>query len=149
MVVRSALRHAGAAKILVHRLKYQGLLAAADPLAGAMVTRLPSCAAVLVPVPRVRVRRWRYGVDPAVELATAVGLRSGLPVLELLAVPWWSSRHAGRARRRRGLAVFAPVGAAPAGSVLIDDVLTTGATLASAAVALGGGVRNAVTATAA
>jgi predicted amidophosphoribosyltransferase len=138
VLVRSAFVHRGAARLLVHRLKYGGHHAAAAVLAGAMAGRLPPGAGALVPVPRARLRRWRYGVDPAVELARALGRVCSLPVVTALAPEWWHRRRAGLAGARRGLPRFRLVRGVPAGAVLVDDVVTTGATLRAAAAALGG-----------
>jgi len=138
VLVRSAFAHEGTARLLVHRLKYGGHHAAAAVLAGAMAGRLPPGAGALVPVPRARLRRWRYGVDPAVELARALGRACSLPVVTALAPEWWHRRRAGLAGARRGLPRFRLVRGVPAGAVLVDDVVTTGATLRAAAAALGG-----------
>jgi len=136
--VRSAFLHSGTARLLVHRLKYGGYAAAAPLLAAAMAGSVPPDAAALVPVPRARLRRWRYGVDPAVELARALGRALDLPILPALAPAWWHRRRAGPADAERGVPRFRPVRPAPAGVVLVDDVVTTGATLRAAAAALGG-----------
>ena len=148
LLVRSAYRHDGAARELVHRLKYQGLGHAAVPLAAAMAVRVPAGARCLVPVPRAGLRRWRHGVDPARELARALGALTGLPVTAALRAPLWWPAHAGRGRAGRSAPQFRR-SADVTGSVLVDDVLTTGMTLAAAGAALGGAAMGAVTATAA
>jgi predicted amidophosphoribosyltransferase len=148
VLVRSAYDHRGTARLLVHRLKYGGHAAAAALLAEAMVALLPTGTAVLVPVPRARLRRWRYGVDPALELARALGRRQGVPVAAALAPEWWHRRRAGPAGVHRGLPRFRLIRPVPGGAVLVDDVVTTGATLRAAAAALGRPVP-AVTATSA
>jgi len=145
-VVWSGLAHHGAGRTLVHRLKYEGLLLAAEVLAAAMAPLVPPVATALVPVPRALLRRWSHGVDAAQVLAVAVGARCGLPVNDALHAALWWRRHAGSGDRRRSPARFRAA-AEPLGSwVLIDDVATSGATLDAAAAALGGAVRLAVVA---
>ena len=145
LLVRSAFTHDGAARRLVHRLKYEGLIAAADLLAAAMDPILPADASVLVPVPRVWARRWRYGVDPAWELARALARRRHLRVVGALRPMPWTPRRAGPAAKRRGVPRFSLRAAVPRGAVLVDDVVTTGVTLAAARRA--SGIIRAVTAT--
>ncbi len=131
--------HEGPARLLVHALKYRGVVAAAGPLIEAMTDRLPSSATALVPVPRARLRVLRHGVDPALVLASGVAARTGLPVIPALRSRWWWRRHAGRSRSERAPVSFEPTSeAVPGGAVLVDDVLTTGATVLAASVALRG-----------
>jgi len=146
VLVAPALRHTGAARTLVHRLKYQGVAAAAVVLARRMVERLPTDARALVPVPRVRLRRWRFGVDSGPELARALRSLTGLEVVHALTPPLWVRRRAGGVDQRRGEPRFR-AGAAVGGAIIVDDVITSGATIVAAAAALGGSAV-AVTATA-
>jgi predicted amidophosphoribosyltransferase len=148
LVVGAALMHTGAARVLVHRLKYQGLVAAAGPLVEAMAPLLDPIPPALVPVPRALARRWRYGVDPGPELAAALGELMGVPVVAALRPAWWYRSRAGGRSSPRGSPRFTAARPIPPGSVLVDDVVTTGSTLSYAAAALGG-VGGAVTATAA
>ncbi|MGH8937014.1 MAG: ComF family protein [Acidimicrobiia bacterium] len=149
LLVRSAYLHSGAARVLVHRLKYQGLLAAALPLARAMAERVPEEVRLLVPVPRARLRAWRYGVDQASALAAALAAELGLPVRRPLHPPWWAHPHAGRPRQERPPSHFTRSEGTERGIALVDDVVTTGTTLRGAEGALRGSVIVAVTATAA
>lgn len=135
--VRAAFRHDATARRLVHRLKYQAIAAAALPLAVAMAPAARGGGA-LVPVPRAPARRWRYGVDPARELAAAVGRITGMPVVAALLPGWWHPARAGPSERERGIPRFRAAGPVPERWVLVDDVVTTGATLRSAARALPG-----------
>lgn len=121
-------------------------MSAAVPLAEAMVPLFPAETACLVPVPRVTARRWRHGVDPAVELAGALSAATGIPVVHGLRPVVWVARRAGPANRRRGVPRFAAIGRPFVGGVLIDDVVTTGTTLGIAGQVAG--VLHAVTATA-
>lgn len=148
VLVRAALGHSGAARRLVHHLKYSALSAAGHLLADAMVAALPPAATALVPVPRARLRRWQHGIDPGDHLARAVGRRTGLPVVTALRPGWWWPRHAGRGDGTRSAAVFSTAAVAADGWVFIDDVATSAATIDAAAAALAGRVRLGVVATA-
>ena len=143
--ILSAAVHEGAARRLVHLLKYQGIEAAGMALAGVMASQLPGDAEMLVPVPRARLRRLRYGVDTARELADSLGGITGLPVVDCLAPALWWPSHAGAGRAERRAPRFRRLHSAPSGGLLVDDVLTTGATLVAAARLTG--CRRAVTAT--
>lgn len=147
LTVVAAFAHRGPARTLVHRLKYEGLAKAAQPLAAGMSDLLPM-GAVLVPVPRAMVRAIRYGIDPALTLAEALAPAVGGTIEPVLAAPVWAPRRAGR----RGRPARAPTmrslrRLALAGPYIVDDVVTTGATIDSAREALGGVVVGAVTAT--
>ena len=141
--------HLGTARRLVHVLKYRGVTAAAAPLADAMVEVLPPGVAALVPVPRARVRAIRYGVDPSLVLARGVSERTGIPVVHALGAPLWWRRHASRNREHRGTVQFHRHRSVVPGSALVDDVLTTGATMLAAHSALQGLPTLVLTATAA
>jgi len=120
LLVRSALVHEGAARTLVHHLKYSGLTSAAGALAVAMEAVVPAEAGCLVPVPRVLLRMWRYGIDPAAALAEALSLRTGLPITRLLARPVWWAGRAGPRGGVRGSPAFRARHPAPPGAVLVD-----------------------------
>ena len=137
----------GPVRASVHALKYDGVRELAGPLGAAMATRWRAAGRggeALVPVPVHRQRLRERGYDQAALLATAVGGALGLPVMAALArTEATRAQHGlGRAARARNVAsrfvVPGPfVGAvADRWLVLIDDVVTTGATLSACARAL-------------
>lgn len=135
----SSAPHAGVARDLVAALKFRRLL----PVAGVAAERIHAVApgdllsGTLVPVPTAPWRgRWR-GFDPAAEIAAALGERAGLPVVACLRRRG-SGRQVGRGRARRlgDPPRIEAAGDAPRSALLIDDVLTTGATLSACARAL-------------
>lgn len=135
-------RYAGALRRAV--LAYKGgRRDAGDALADLLVRRFAAGLprhALLVPIPTLGRRRRERGFDQSVRLARALGERSGLPVvLALRQITHDAQRGRSRAHRLRARGRFRCEGAdvvAGAVVVLIDDVVTTGATLNDAALAL-------------
>jgi predicted amidophosphoribosyltransferase len=132
------------------KLKFAGTRAVALAFAPAMAGAMPeglagrtSAQAVITWVPLGRGRRRRRGFDQAEVLARAVGSLVGVPVTRLLVRPEETSPQArrGGADRRRALAgAFRAVARPPPLVILVDDVLTSGATAAEcASVLLGAG----------
>lgn len=132
LTVWSAFLHRGAAKHLVHALKFGGVDRVASLMAALMVDRVPP-ASCLVPIPRSLSRQVRYGVDAAATLAHALGRLSGYPVVAALEAPLLALSHTGRTAARRPDPGFRLLRPLPEGSLLIDDVVTTGSTLMAAA----------------
>ncbi|MFZ0014535.1 MAG: hypothetical protein WAL25_10530 [Acidimicrobiia bacterium] len=126
--------HVGTARRLMHLMKYRGVTGYAALVAELLSDRLPP--APLVPVPRSLSRRLRYGVDPSLVIAQALSARSGAPVLRCLWPPLHTRRRAGgdHFRQPGRFRVRRPPGV---GVILLDDVVTTGATLLAAERALG------------
>jgi predicted amidophosphoribosyltransferase len=134
---------------LVHRLKYQGIRQAAGLLAERMAEVMEGIDGTLIPVRRVPLRTWKYGVDPGRELAGAVAALTGLPLADTLRAPTWARARAGVRRELRTEIRFRS-GPVPGGPlVLVDDVLTTGATLRAARQVVGESAIYGVTATSA
>lgn len=149
LLVGSGFVHAGPARVLVHRLKYQGIRQAADLLAERMAELVAGTDGTLVPVRRVLWRTWKYGVDPGRELAGALAAITGLGLADVLQVPPWAPVHAGVRRERRRAVRFGSRPVPPGPLILVDDVLTTGATLWAARQAAGESAIYGVTATSA
>jgi ComF family protein len=142
--VRSAVWLRAGARDAVHRLKYEGWWRVAAALAAPMRGLEPLTGRVcLIPVPLGRRRLRSRGYNQSERIAAALGALAGQPV-----------RSDGLVRRRetRTQTALTPEGrqANVAGAfearavaglacVLVDDVFTTGATLAEAAAALRAG----------
>ncbi|BCJ89724.1 amidophosphoribosyltransferase [Terrihabitans soli] len=143
---RAAARYDGAARLLVHRLKYSDRLDLGAAMGSWMVRaghEVLDGAEVLVPIPLHKVRFWGRRFNQAGELAKAISRETGLPVAHeaLRRVKATKSQvglsAAERARNLTG--AFRPGQANTVRGrrvVLIDDVMTTGSTLNSAANAL-------------
>lgn len=149
--VWAALEYEGPARALVGALKFRGALALADSMAALMAAAVPSerVRGVLVPVPLHPARGRRRGFNQAELLARALGRRTGLPVSDCLVRGGSKLRQVGRDRAGRLAGPAGSIGvrgAVPARAVLVDDVVTTGATLAACSAALRGAGCEAVTA---
>jgi predicted amidophosphoribosyltransferase len=138
----SAAAYEGAARDLVAALKFGARTRLAEDAAAIIASRAPAglLAGAVVPVPAAPLRRRRRGFDSAETIANALAKRTGLPLEPCLA-RMQSRRQVGRPRaerladppRVRGLSP------APDQAVLVDDVVTTGATLGACAAALRSG----------
>jgi ComF family protein len=139
--VRSAVWLEGTARDAVHHLKYEGWSRAAEPLALAMRALEPLTGGVfLVPIP-LGARRWRSrGYNQSERIAAALGRILGTPVRpELLRRTRETPTQTAltpEARQANVAGAFSAADVAGLRLVLIDDVFTTGATLASAGAAL-------------
>ena len=130
----SAFEHTGPARTLVHHLKYRGLTRYADLVARILAPEVPDLP--IVAIPRAWSRFVRYGVDPAAELAARVAAIKGVPHLRLFNRPWHSPRRAG-GDHSLPPPEFRLSQRPPSQVVLVDDVVTTGATLGAVANIIG------------
>jgi predicted amidophosphoribosyltransferase len=137
---RSAVAYDAAAKALVSAWKERGLRGLAED-AGVLVAEVvPRPRAYTITyVPPDADRALERGHHPAERLAQALEPRWQLPVVPLLerTRPARPQRGLGLAERRANVrGGFRAVGGAPTRVVLVDDVYTSGATVAAAASAL-------------
>ena len=147
----AAFAHREAAQRILRRLKYGGGRRLAGPLAEMALPALSRLLAVtgpatLVPVPLHRSRQRDRGYNQAELLATELGRRADLTVWPALVRRRATQRQHGldRATRVRNLRQAMALSAVPppddiqegGAVVLVDDILTTGATLEACAVIL-------------
>jgi ComF family protein len=134
----------GPARSCLHALKYDGERRLVDPLAAFMAerwTRAGVGGEILVPVPVHAARKRQRGFDQAELLAWAVGRRLRLPVIHAVRRASKTTAQHELGRRARATNVGhaftrdARFDAQVRGrwAVLIDDLTTTGATLAGCA----------------
>lgn len=146
--VWAPLAYSGPARDLVRALKFRGATAVADTMAAQIAANAPAgllgaeratWRPLLVPVPLHPRRLRRRGYNQAALIADALARRAGLELADCLARTGSATTQVGRGRAERraspagSVELRAPV---PDRAVLVDDVATTGATLAACAGAL-------------
>jgi len=144
--VRGAGAHAGPLRAAIHRFKYGGERGLADDLGSLVALEVARDLAqgvvidTVVPVPLHRSRAASRGYDQATLLASAVASRTGLPLRVALrrvryGRPQVELDRAARAANVRGAFVGEAASLRRLAVALVDDVATTGATIADAAAA--------------
>lgn len=145
---RAVARHDGPARDLVHALKFNDRMEIADLMAAMMAragTGLTTDCRVVVPVPLHRRRLFARRYNQASLLAERIALAAGLDYQPFAMTRVKSTRHQvglnARERRRNVSGAFkVPVAMRPfiegRRVLLVDDVLTTGATVNACARAL-------------
>jgi ComF family protein len=144
IVAWAPLAYEGAARALVRGLKFRGMHAAARTMAAQIVANAPPdllTSGELVPAPLHPARMRRRGYNQAERLAAAIAELTGLPVSDCLERSGPPATQVGRDRTERLAGIAGRValreGAdVPRRAIVVDDVLTTGATISACATTL-------------
>ena len=137
----SSAAHEGVARSLVGALKFRRLLPVAELMADRIHWLAPGhlLGGTVVAVPAAPPRLRSRGFDPAGELAAALAVKLGTDLSPCLARRGLGHQVGhGRADRISRPPQIESIAESPRSVLLVDDVLTTGATLTSCAMALRG-----------
>jgi predicted amidophosphoribosyltransferase len=139
--VWAPLAYEGPGRDLVHALKFRGALTLAREMSALVVASAPRdlFRGDLVPVPLHPMRGRRRGFNQAAVLAEAIARTTGLAISDCLRRRGPGPPQVGRTR---GARLAGPAGSieararVPPTALIVDDVVTTGATIAACAAAL-------------
>ena len=141
--VWAPLAYSGPTRDLVGALKFRGALGVADAMAAQIAANAPTGwldGRTLVPVPLHPKRLRSRGYNQAAAIAGRLRRRTGLEVVDCLARTGPALTQVGRHRAERKVgpagAIQPRESAVPMRVMLVDDVVTTGATLAACRAAL-------------
>ena len=142
--IRSPYVMDGGARRLAHELKYEGMTALAEPMARLMIEHLDAADVdLIVPVPLHRSRKRARGYNQAEELAKHIAAAAGILVERhgvrrvRATAPLVKTMHREeRAEIMRGAFAGSRERLGGRRVLLVDDVVTTGATLDACAQAL-------------
>jgi ComF family protein len=131
----------GSLRQLIHLFKYGKIRTLARPLGALLARAMPRDERfdAIVPVPLYWRRRMQRGFNQAELLARVLARGTGIPVMRALRRVQPTSTQAGlsnTARRRNVASAFRSRSVAGQRILLIDDVMTTGSTATSCALAL-------------
>ena len=140
-MARAPFAFEGPARAAVHHLKYRGVRGVGAALARAMATCAPPGADVVTWVPLARRRKAERGFDQAKVLAVRIARELDIPARRLMrrAVSTGPQAMRDAVERRqamRGSFRVRDRARVPSSVLLVDDVLTTGATAGACAEAL-------------
>jgi len=130
------LAYDGAGRELVARLKYRNARSSLPFLADGLARLVTRPVDVVTWAPTTSARRRQRGFDQAELLARAVARRLGVPCRRLLLRRPGPAQTGQPLDARRTGPAFRPARPAPPAVLLVDDVVTSGATVAAATRAL-------------
>lgn len=141
LCVWAPVAYEGPAQGVVRALKFKGARRVAEAMAAQIGASAPDGwldeGRELVPVPLHPARARKRGYNQAELIAAALAARTGLEVCDCLGRSGPSVTQVGRDRARRFAGISGTVGVracrVPGLAVLVDDVITTGATLSACA----------------
>lgn len=147
LITWAPIAYEGPARALVRALKFRGAVGVADAMAAQIAANAQPALlrdATLVPMPLHRARARRRGFNQAERIASALAARRDLELADCLVREGSRATQVGRDRAERitgiegAIAVRRGAALPRTPIVLVDDVTTTGATLAACARVLRG-----------